>query len=129
MAQPILTLTIPEIGPSANEFYAGMHPYVRKRIANQWHTLLLWIVKDLHIKPITVYPLIADFRIHFGKDRRCYDSDNCAPSAKLVLDGLVRARVLKGDSPRYVASTHLTPVRGNGKSFIELTLSPVEDAA
>ena len=70
----------------------------------------------------------VECRCFFGKGERLTDADNCSPTAKLVIDGLVRAGILENDSPRFVRSVRLIPGRSeNGSSYTNITISREEE--
>ena len=92
---------IPDVGPSANTIYAGMHWRKRKAIADTWHLLVRVWVRKYGIHPVDG---LVDIQIEcwFGPGRKAFDSSNCSFTLKLIEDGLVAAKILKGDGPQYV---------------------------
>jgi hypothetical protein len=126
----LLTITIPAIAPSANAFYAGMHPMKRRKLADQWHNLVGWCLEDQKVASYTLgYPVRIVCRCYFAAGDRRVDADNLFPTAKLIVDSLVRARVLENDSPRYVASLVLIPERTSlTECYTMVTIEPVKES-
>lgn len=108
----IQILRIDEIGPTLNEFYAGMHFRDRSRIKNTWRTLVRLAVREQKIQPVKEYPVSIDCRLVFGKGRRGYDWENAAATVKLVQDGLRHAGILTDDSVQYIRGGRIWCVKG-----------------
>lgn len=112
----MIELTIPDIAPSANHFYAGMNVHARRKLAHRWHGIVIISVKSQKIKRIAEYPVDVTVYCNFGKGKRMLDADNLFPTIKLILDGLILAGILVDDSPKYIRSVRLIPERNRGKS-------------
>lgn len=61
------------------------------------------VARSLRIQPVRVP--VAALLTWYRRTERVADSDNIAPTLKRVLDGLVLAGVLAGDTPQYVPLT------------------------
>lgn len=117
----MITIFVPYLGPSLNEIYSGVHYRTRAKSANTAHWITKMAAHDM--KPITV-PVKLTFRPVLGKGTVTRDCSNYAYAAKMIEDGLVKAGILKDDTPVYVRSiTICAPVRdrvrGNGM-FIDI---------
>lgn len=97
------SLYLCDVGPSTNVWYVGTHWATRKKIADHWHTLVVIWVKKYHILPVD-HPVVLEFDLCFGPRRKAYDVSNGAATVKLVEDGLVKAKILRGDGPAYVTA-------------------------
>ena len=126
----MLTITIPAIAPSGNAFYAGMHPMRRRRLADQWHDLVGWCIRDQQVEPYSLgYPARIVCRCCFPAGERMLDADNLFPTAKLIVDSLVRAGVLVNDSPRYISSLELIPERTTlPERYTMVTIQPSKES-
>lgn len=93
------TIAIPE-KVSANKIYSGTHWAVRKKIADKFHEAIgrAKLPKVLYEIPF----LNITFTFYFYN--RPFDCSNCFFMAKCLEDGLVRAGIIKGDSPEFVQS-------------------------
>ncbi len=101
------SLYLPDVGPTLNEWYAGLHWSKRKALADYWHLLVLKWVRKYDVQPVPP-PVHLAMDFYFGPGRRAYDASNCAATAKLIEDGLVHAKILKGDGPTHVRTIALT---------------------
>ena len=81
-----ISFKIPEVPPSYNMFYAGIHWSKRKQMANEWHNLVAYsfLEKYKGFKPIKSRNIKVDFVIN--KKGKLVDIDNFA--VKLIIDGL-----------------------------------------
>jgi len=115
----MIILRIPCIGPSLNKFYSGMHPGARKRLADKWHYDIGWLVKQQKIEPLPEeeYPATVQVYCYFGPGERRFDADNLAPTAKLSIDGLKEAGILKKDSAGGIRVVELIPFRTDEQSY------------
>jgi len=100
---------IPWEGPSLNKIWAGMHWAKRKDIADTGHRACL-VARGLK-------PFIGAVKITFqpvaGPRKRRYDCCNYALTNKVIVDGLVRMKVLTDDWIDNVKGTEtLAAVRG-----------------
>jgi Holliday junction resolvase RusA-like endonuclease len=83
---------------STNKYYSGMHWAKRKAIADQWH----YIVKE-QLKAFKVSKFIASVELYFSWDIKSrFDLDNHAIMRKMIIDSLVSAGVIAGDSKKYI---------------------------
>jgi Holliday junction resolvase RusA-like endonuclease len=75
-------------------------------------------------------PFYLDRHVHIGitlywPDRRRRDVNNWQPTAKAIVDGIVKAKVITDDSDRYVTGPDMR--RGYGPHRIVLTITPTGD--
>lgn len=99
----MLLMIIPDEEPiSWNKFYSGMHWGARRREAKRVHELIEVYVRQERahgsLPPLPLSPVVLQFTAYYRK--RARDASNVC--VKLYEDGLVRAGVIPGDSPRYV---------------------------
>lgn len=109
------TLSIDQIGPSDNVYFGRGKFTDRSTDSTRWKWLMLEAVQRHRIKPVTYFPVRIVVEARFSKGRQMYDADNVHATAKLAIDGLVRAGVLPGDTPEYVASVETRSVRSGTK--------------
>jgi hypothetical protein len=99
---------------SANKIYSGLNHWHRTRLKDDYHSLVLSEVRKMEKKSGT--KLHADGAVSidfaFGWKGRVLDCSNCFFMAKMIEDGLVKAGVLKDDSPDYVEGLRVTSVKG-----------------
>jgi len=102
--------------PSYNKFYAGIHWAKRKKIADEWHERVFYECKAQKIKPIN-NPVFIEFDIKFSG---AGDADNFC--LKVLIDGLVKAKILRGDDYRFVRGymVNLEKVKAWGKIILNL---------
>lgn len=116
-----MKLLIPEIAPSSNAFYSGLHPAKRAKIAKKWHAQVCACCKKQELgKWRGAYPVHIHVECRFGKSKRAYDCDNLQATAKMSIDGLVHAGVLPDDSPRYVRTVSLSSVKISDPSSVTI---------
>ena len=120
----IQNLYLPDVGPSNNAFYSGLHWSERKKIVDHWHLLVFVWAKKYGLVPVTG-PVNMDVECYFAK-RRAFDSSNCSATAKLVEDGLVAAKILKGDGPKYVRWVRLRAIPRAEQTYTMVTLSDAQ---
>ena len=97
-------ITLPGVPPSSNTIYTGMFWRKRAKIAEDWHMLVLQAVK---FQEPLISPVALSITLCFGKGNkihpvRRYDASNASFALKLIEDGLVAAKVLKGDGSKHV---------------------------
>lgn len=109
------TILIPEKIPSWNKFYAGRHWSTRKKIADYWHELV-W---NYCYTTMTPHFKRAWITIE-SHSKRPLDPDNIC--AKLIIDGLVHAKVLDDDSPEFVKGV-LTISKKSDKELTKVIIS------
>lgn len=125
----MVEIVIQEVAPSANNFYSGMHIQERRRLVERWHLLVLVELRRQRLKRFEgEYPVDVECVCRFGRGSRTCDADNLFPTVKMILDGLVIGKYLKGDSPRFIRSVTLVPERSeNGKSYTVIRITEVEE--
>ena len=108
----IQVIQVNDVGPSLNQYYAGMHYSKRSALKNDWCIQVKSAVIRQKIQPVEEYPVAVACRIVMGKGRRMYDWDNTAVCVKMFQDALVKAKVLKGDQLKYIIGGKIWCVRG-----------------
>ncbi len=93
------TINIPK-KVTANKIYSGIHWGTRKAIVDKYHKALL----NCGIKISRDKDRSKSIITTFYFKNRPLDCSNCFFMAKCCEDGLVRAGILIGDSPKYVKS-------------------------
>ena len=125
----IQILLIEDIGPTLNEFYAGMHHIRRSEIKRAWRTMVALAVRAQKIQPVKEYPVSIDCRLVFGsKGRRGYDWENAAATVKLVQDGLHHAGILVDDSAKYVRGGRMWCVKMGNRDVTQFAIREGADA-
>ena len=122
-----MRLLIPDIAPSSNAFYSGLHRFQRSKLANQWHAKVVALCKEQRLgKWKRNFPVKIHVECRFGKSKRVMDCDNLQATAKMAIDGLVHAGVLPDDNPRYVQEVSLRSLK-TGEAG-NLTIVTIEEA-
>ena len=111
-------LRVPAIGPSINQLY-GMHPMRRSQVAKQFKAAAVAAAREQDLQPVGRYPVTVHVVCHFGPDRRRFDYDNLALTAKFIGDGLTKAGILQNDSPPFVSMGTLEPRKTDEPSYTE----------
>lgn len=108
---------IPYRLPSFNEATRAdrSHKQQGARMRRDVEQGIMWETKAAHVKPV-VNPCIVSMTFVEGDHRR--DVDNVESAKKYILDALVKAGTLQGDSPRYVVAAPSFTVYGNGARVI-----------
>lgn len=88
---------VPFMGPSTNSIYAGVHWSKRNEQADEGHLA----VKTIRIEPFSK-PVRLTFIPIVGKGGKVRDCSNYSYTAKIIEDGLVKAGILKDDTPDWV---------------------------
>lgn len=83
---------------SLNEFYR-MHYQKQGKVKRDSDAVVTWSAKQARIRP---FDKPVEINCVWVEENRKRDLDNIMFGIKFVLDGLVKAGVLKDDSPRYV---------------------------
>ena len=105
------TLIISSKVVSNNKFYSGMHWVVRKKLADAWHEEIFYECKRQKIPKFSFVHITIK-----SISKRVLDADNIC--AKLCIDGLVLAEIIKDDSPEYVKSVTLVSEKGKEEQTI-----------
>jgi hypothetical protein len=111
-------LWVPAIAPSINGLYT-MHAMTRSSRAKSFKALVVAMAHEQRLHPVDRYPVKVHVVCHFGPGRRQYDAENLALSAKWAGDGLRDAGILRNDSPAYISSVTLQPMRTDRESYME----------
>ena len=119
----MIKFSIPIIAPTLNKWYAGNHWTQRKKVADEWHLAVLILCRQDNIKPVESYPVCITTKTYFKTNRK-RDTSNCFPANKLAEDALVKAGILKDDTPQYV-SKHIVylPEFGQHRDETVITVS------
>ncbi len=115
---------------SLNDFFSRKHWRERSIIVKDWHLFVRNAVQSQNIKPIEHYPVDIAVRCHYttmnqltGKRRRPLDTSNTMTALKLAEDGLVHAKILTDDGPKYVRNAYiLQPKFRQPKNLTEVWL-------
>ena len=100
------TLILQKKALSWNKLYAGMHWSQRSKLADEWHELVFYECK------IQKIPKFLDIYVRIISTlKKPLDADNIC--AKIIIDGLVLAGIIKDDTPRYVKAVTLISKKGN----------------
>lgn len=95
----MIELEIPRATPSINALF-GQHWAKRARQKDEWH----WLVKQARLDAkvfVNETPARAKVTItRYGP--RMLDDDNCWGGAKLLIDCLVRERLIENDTPNHI---------------------------
>ncbi len=115
---------IPLVAPSLNQWYAGNHWSKRKKVADEWHKAVKYLCMQYQIESFTKPVIITTQTLLPTK--RARDVSNCFAANKLAEDGLVKAGILKNDTPEYVVR-HIVekPVIGVGKGETLIIITEV----
>lgn len=92
---------------SLNQIYSGIHFSKRNNLKNLWLASVQKIVKK---ERVTKYPV--KIRMVFYQGGKLYDSSNCAFMGKMIEDALVKTKVLKDDTPKYVSEVTYVSKKG-----------------
>ncbi len=99
------------MGPSMNEFYAGMNWRKRKELADEWHAILYRYIQD-HPQPAITIPVECVMFCTFRPGRQAQDGINLSPTCKMLEDGLVSLGLIPDDVEAWVAMHHLAGRNG-----------------
>ena len=110
----MIKFAIPIIAPTLNKWYAGSHWSHRKKVADEWHTTIRMLCLIDQVKAVESYPVCIMTKTYF-KTKRKRDTSNCFPANKLAEDALVKAGILKDDTPQYVTK-HIVAVPEFGQA-------------
>lgn len=105
---------------------ARLHPMARHRATKNIHLATLLAARAGHLAPITV-PVTIRAVQHPAPGARTLDSENIGPLVKAMIDGLVRAGILRNDSPAYVTETRNTVGERRPGSQLVLHLSTLDE--
>jgi len=104
LTDPLVSISIPLVAPTLNDWYGGRHWRHRNIVARTWHKAVWVEVKNNRIGPIGKkhFPVMITTRTTFPLRARKRDTSNCFSANKLAEDALVAAKVLPDDTPKYV---------------------------
>jgi crossover junction endodeoxyribonuclease RusA len=92
-----------------------MHFHERARHVKEWRFLAAVAAKRKSIPPLRAVHIHS----HPHLKGRLQDADACHPTVKAIIDGLVDAKVIPDDDPRYVkAVTYHAPTRAKADFII-----------
>lgn len=123
MAQKFI---IPFRLPGLNEVIGAnrTNPQAGAKLKRDTEEQLTWVIKSARLLPVT-YPCIV--HMLFVEPNRRRDVDNVESGKKFVMDALVKAGILKNDSPRYVIDAPSFTRYIKGDSRVIVTLIEDED--
>ena len=114
-----MKFTIPIVEKvSANKIYSGVHWAVRKKIADKYHKI---IQEKEELLGMTYTPP-QNITMTFYFENRPLDCSNCFFMAKMIEDGMVKAKLLQDDSPMYVESIMILSKADKENPRIEVEL-------
>ena len=90
-----IRITIKGVPPSLNKFAGRENSREYRAEKKQWTDAVQWYVKSIKDRPPMFYKADVYILYYFPTNNR-HDPDNYA--GKFILDGLVRAKVIKDDS-------------------------------
>jgi Holliday junction resolvase RusA-like endonuclease len=98
------TITIKGRMPGMNELVDAnrVHPQKGAKLKKAEDEKVAWYAKAQGIKPVTDYPVVL--KVTWIEPNRKRDPDNVASATKFLLDGLQKARILRGDGHREIAA-------------------------
>lgn len=115
------TIIIPDILPGFNEIIEASraNKYVAAEQKKEYTDLIAWTAKAAGIP----YMERIDVAIHWYEPNRRRDKDNISAGIKFVLDGLVKAGVIKNDGWKQIGDIlHFFDVdRRNPRVEVEIT--------
>lgn len=97
----MIKLSVLLVAPSLNKWYAGGHWSKRKKVVDIWHHAIWILCRQDKIPAVEEYPVCIITKSYF-KSKRQRDTSNCFAANKMAEDGLVKAGILKDDTPQYV---------------------------
>ena len=111
-----ITLTIPEIHPSLNEWARRWHPFRIAREKRRWQQMIALLCSG---KKMLAVPAIVTVT-HFFPNRRKRDFDNYTP--KFILDG-IKGVLLPDDNAEWIVelSTRFSHDPENPRTHVTLT--------
>lgn len=88
-------LIIREKIPSWNTFHSRAHWTKRKEVSDYWHKLIYWSCYEAKIPKFKKLWIVIE-----SQSKRPLDPDNIC--AKVIIDGLVQAKIIENDTPEFV---------------------------
>lgn len=122
-----VTITIPAGRPTTVNASRRMHPYERAKDDEQWRYAGKLSYLQQHARRDALSTPIAECvtvtATPIAKDgRSMQDTGACYPSVKAAIDGLVDARLLRGDTGKHVAWIKLCAPEIRGWEGLELVI-------
>lgn len=117
---------IPVRLPSLNEVVAAnrRNKYAGAKLKSDTEETIMTYVFTEQVLPVEK-PCIV--HMLFEEATRKRDADNVESAKKFILDALVRARILKGDSPKYVVGSPSFTVYGKAGNQVKVTIIDSDD--
>lgn len=84
-----------------NKLFGRGHWSQRSGVVKAWNYAVWIICKQDKIPSVIEYPVCVTTKSYF-KSKRQRDASNCFAANKMAEDGLVKAGILKDDTPQYV---------------------------
>ena len=114
---------------SLNKFYRGMHWTERKRIADEWHLVILNVLREPKHRFIEInlkdYPLVFTYTFRFKKNPQ--DWLNCSGMVKLIEDGFVKGGLIIDDSPKYIYGGDTRVERTEEEEHVEVNCTKLSE--
>lgn len=98
--------------------------YAGAKLKRETDEKIQWVIRAAGLKPVD-FPCIV--HMTFEEPNRRRDADNVESARKFVLDALVKSKVLKGDSPRWVVGCPTFTRYTGSVSKVHVTLIEDED--
>lgn len=114
--------------PGLNEVIAAnrRNRFAGAKLKKETEQGILYAISMAGIQPVISFPVAVEMIFHEPNRRR--DVDNVESAKKCILDALVQAGVLPGDSPRYVRAVPSYTVYGPDPC-VEVAILPFEQWA
>lgn len=112
---------IPARLPSLNEMIAAnrRNKYAGAKLKRDTEEFIITQIFAQKLKAVE-QPCIV--HMVFNEPTRKRDADNVESAKKFILDALVRAKVIAGDSPRYVVASPSFTVYDEAGAFVTVTI-------
>lgn len=110
-----------QLPPSLNAFYGGMHFSKRKKIVDEWHSIMGWACKAAKL-PTTLQTPLTLHCTQFCKGV-VRDADNAVVGIKLFGDSLKACGYIEDDSHKFVSTVILETKKGKEDKMV-IIISP-----
>lgn len=117
----IQVFQIPARLPSLNEMIAAnrRNKYAGAKLKRDTEEFIIAQIFAQKLAPVE-RPCIV--HMVFNEPNRKRDADNVESAKKFILDALVRAKVIAGDSPKYVVASPSFTVYEHDSAFVTVTI-------
>lgn len=117
------TLILKNFPMNLNE-YRNAHYHLVNQEKHQWEAYVAFECKAQKLEAMQTANIHFEF---WFKDRRRHDPDNYAACAKFILDGIVKAGILKDDSFQYIPEFKVTQGGLSKQPYINITMEDNDD--